>query len=353
MGPHMGSYQSESRTKRPGDPRGGALASCVLGLSMLELLAVLAIVAIAASLLLPALSRSREASRRAACQSNLKQLGVVLKMYAAESEGEYYPPTQKWHLNGAPTLSWIRGSLLHPEYMNDLNLSVCPSDSRAREFVGSLGLDFGQYVRDALRDDVSDTCWEALLSLGISYTYTGYITGTSSQLRDVFASRILIAFDESTRGNAVFKTAADMHAEGCPRKLFAAYGNLGEVNIPGDPALQAGFGALDDDGTPLPRGYLRLRTGAERFVIEDLASPAESAVAASAIPLVFDTWAANVPPFGGTLRFNHIPGGSNVLYLDGHVAFINLGSTSPVADSRPGTYGASLSATMATVSGSD
>lgn len=349
----MGSDRSESEAKRTGAWRGDGLPACHSGFSLLELLVVVAILTIAAALLLPALSRSREATRRGACQSNLKQLGLVLKMYASESEGQYYPPTQKWHLNGTPTLSWIRGNLLYPEYINDLNLSVCPSDSRAREFIGSLELDFGAFLRAAQRRDVSDLCWEALLSLGVSYTYTGYITSSSSQLRDVFISRVLIAVDESASGNAVFVSAADMEAQGCPRKLFAAYGSLGETDIPGDPALQAGFGQQDDSGMPLPEGYQRLRIGAERFLIENLDRPSESARAASAIPLVFDTWAAEVPLFGGTKRFNHIPSGSNVLFLDGHVSFVKLGTSFPVADSPEGTYGESLSETMAAVSGSD
>jgi len=349
----MGSVPQPDTRSRSGASVQSSAPRQVLGLTMVELLVVLAIVTVAASILLPALSRSREATRRATCQSNLKQLGLVLRMYASESQGQYYPPTQKWHLNGTPTLSWIRGSLLFPEYLSGLNLSVCPSDSRAREFIGTLGLDFDQYLQDALQNQVSDTCWDALLSLGISYTYTGYATRSSSQLRDVFTSRILIAVNESTSGNASFKSAAEMQAEGCPRKLFAAYGSIGERDIPGDPNSQAGFGEADDNGLLLPHGYMRLRVGVERFLIQDIDSPAGSARATSTIPVVLDTWAANVPLFGGTKRFNHIPGGSNVLYLDGHVAFVKLGSTFPVADSSPGTYGASLSATMALVSGSD
>lgn len=80
--------------------------------TLIELLVVISILALLASLLLPALSSARERGRRAICLSNLRQVGIAIQCYASDSEGKmpYGPkappftsPSEFYPSTGAPT----------------------------------------------------------------------------------------------------------------------------------------------------------------------------------------------------------------------------------------------------------
>ena len=97
-------------------------------------------------------------------------------------------------------------------------------------------------------------------------------------------------------------------------------------------ALASLFANPDDDATITHPALgdttiYRLREGIERFFISDINNAAATAMAQSELAVYWDIVATEVE------WFNHIPGGCNVLFMDGHVEFIKYPSdTFPVTE---------------------
>jgi prepilin-type N-terminal cleavage/methylation domain-containing protein len=82
------------------------------GFTLIELLVVIAVIAILAAMLLPSLASAKQAGRRSACMSNLRQVGMAIHTYADENDGQipYGPkappftsPANLYPSTGAPT----------------------------------------------------------------------------------------------------------------------------------------------------------------------------------------------------------------------------------------------------------
>ncbi len=95
--------------------------------TLVELLAVIAIVSVLASLLLPAVARARSKGLQAACFNNLRQLGVAWELYTSESGGNF-PFNDVGYEEGYMNQpgSWVLGNAQRPRSGDLENGSIFP-----------------------------------------------------------------------------------------------------------------------------------------------------------------------------------------------------------------------------------
>jgi len=96
-----------------------------IGFTLIELLVVIAIIAILAAILFPVFAQARETARKAACTSNLKQIGSAWMMYANDYDERSNNNT--WN-GGGFQMNQIFGQRLQP-YMKNYGALRCPSDA--------------------------------------------------------------------------------------------------------------------------------------------------------------------------------------------------------------------------------
>jgi prepilin-type N-terminal cleavage/methylation domain-containing protein/prepilin-type processing-associated H-X9-DG protein len=324
------------------------------GFTLIELLVVIAIIGILAAILLPALARAREAARRSSCENNLKQFGIIFKMYSNESGGMFprVHADEPWGVTppascvdaytgttpGDPVAILSPNMLaIYPEYLTDPKILLCPSDPDASMK--------NPYYK--VSNAAGQTCpYNGIISNGnVSYSYFGFVLNKVGGSDPTIDSGLL----QLTPSVPVYSQMAYLLLA-ITKNPLNSNGAFGDGNPDNDGDLDKDVNNSNAEtmimalskpaGQHLGNGsdstIYHLREGVERFMISNINDAGSSNVSQSMLPVMWDNVASNM---SSSTQFNHVPGGANVLYMDGHAEFARYPTAFPASAAYAGLGG--------------
>jgi prepilin-type processing-associated H-X9-DG protein len=209
---------------------------------------------------------------------------------------------------------------IYPDYVSDPGVMLCPSNSNVSE-EDMQHPDTGEWEAHmaCMLDDGTVDGDRGMALLDHNYWYTGFVLDRVSDddPQEEYTNRAGLTAVVPTQLLAMYNAS-----------IYSSYGyDTFGGNASGDTAHVLGFSGTDFEGAGNggSNSLYNLREGIERFLITDINNPGSSAQAQSDVWIMADVVSAKAS------EFNHIPGGSNVLYMDGHVEFVRYPGEAPVS----------------------
>ena len=180
--------------------------------TLIELLVVIAIIGILAAMLLPALAKAKESGKRIACNNNLRQLGLAMRMYVDDNQGTLPP-----HLSAS---RWP--DKFYELYGRNLKILLCPSETTNSPATTSISNNVADSApRSYFINGWNDYFYDKLGEPDFTSVYMvgQYQTGLKENAIDHPSETILLGEKNSGRGDFYM----DMRARAGYGDDFSAY----------------------------------------------------------------------------------------------------------------------------------